>query len=375
MVARILGKITEDSHFCTRRQRQQSALVFQQHKAFLGGAAGKRMMGCGIKRARGGVQRSLGVKHQRQQFGQAGVDVGFRDFAAFHRRQQLAHAVPAGGGHFQRGAVFHAQRVVVASAPVGDDRAVKAPFAAQDLREQMLILVGVSAIDKIVRRHNAAGMPLFDGDLKPGQVDFPQGALVHDGVRRHTPRFLAVDSKVLRAGGYALGLNAANIPRRQLARQIRVLGEILKAAPAQRVALHIKPRSQQHGHFLRGGFLAQGRADFLAQRGIPAVRNSRCRGEAGSRHAGVQPQVVALPSLLTQTVRSVRQPHLRNAVFGHSARFECLRAGEQGAFFLQGQIFQQKFCILHTFFPSSIQKPRPTPASRHQTRLSFSKYR
>ena len=85
-------------------------------------------------------------------------------------------------------------------------------------------------------------MPLFDGDLKPGQVDFPQSALVHDGVRRHTPRFLTVDSKVLRAGGCALGLDAANVPRRQLAREIRVLGKILKAAPAQRVTLHVKPR-------------------------------------------------------------------------------------------------------------------------------------
>ena len=310
------------------------------------------MMGCGIKLARGGVQRSLGIKHQRQQFGQAGVDICFGNFSAFHRRQQFAHTVPAGGGHFQRGAVLYAQRVVVAPAPVGDDRAVKAPLAAQNIHEQVLILVGVSAIDKIVRRHNAAGMPLFDGNFKPGQVDFPQGALVHDGVRRHTPRFLAVDGKVLRAGGYALGLDAANIPRRQLAREIRVLGEILKAAPAQRVALHIQPRSQQHRHFLRGGFLAQGGADLLAQRGIPAVRNRRRGGEAGGGNTGVQPQVVAFARLLAQAVRTVRQPDLRDAVFGHTPCFEGFRAGKQRAFFLQGQIFQQKFCVLHRFFPS-----------------------
>ena len=76
--------------------------------------------------------------------------------------------------HFQRGAVFHTQRVVVASAPVGDDRAVKAPLTAQDLHEQVLILVGIGTVHKIVGRHNAAGMPLFDGNFKPGQVNFPQ---------------------------------------------------------------------------------------------------------------------------------------------------------------------------------------------------------
>ena len=195
-------------------------------------------------------------------------------------------------------------------------------------------------------------MPLFYGNFKPGQVNFPQGALVHDGIRSHTPRFLTVDGKVLRAGSYALGLDAANISRRQLAREIRVLGEILKAAPAQRVALHVKPRSQHHRHFLRSGFLAQGCADFLAQRGIPAVCNSRRRGEAGGGHTGVQPQVVTLPRLLAQAVGTVRQPDLRDAVFGHTPRFEGFRAGKQRAFFFQGQFFQQKFCILHIFFPS-----------------------
>ena len=67
LIARIFGKVADDSHLATRRQRQQRALVFQQHKAFRGGAAGKRMMGCRIKLTWGSVQRSLGIKHQRQQ--------------------------------------------------------------------------------------------------------------------------------------------------------------------------------------------------------------------------------------------------------------------------------------------------------------------
>ena len=99
-------------------------------------------------------------------------------------------------------------------------------------------------------------------------------------------------------------------------------------------------------------YVAQGCADFLAQRGIPAVRNSRRRGEAGGGNTGVQPQVVALPRLLAQAVGPVRQPDLRDAVFGHTPRFEGFRTGKQRAFFFQGQFFQQKFCILHMVFPS-----------------------
>ena len=67
LVARILGKVADDSHFGTRSQRQPAAYLPTTPAARLGGAAGKRMMGCRIKPARGSVQRSLGIKHQRQQ--------------------------------------------------------------------------------------------------------------------------------------------------------------------------------------------------------------------------------------------------------------------------------------------------------------------
>lgn len=68
--------------------------------------------------------------------------------------------------------------------------------------------------------------------------------------------------------------------------------------------------------------------------------------------AGIQPQVVALARLLAQAVGTVRQPDLRDAVFGHTPCFEGFRAGKRSAFFFQGQFFQQKFCILHMVFPS-----------------------
>ena len=175
-------------------------------------------------------------------------------------------------------------------------------------------------------------MPLFDGDFKPGQVNFPQGALVHDGVRSHTPRFLAVDGKVLRAGGYALGLDAANISRRQLAREIRVLGEIFKAAAAEGAALGVQARPQQNGDLLRGGLLAHGPADFLAQRRIPAARHGGGCGEAGGRHAGVQPQVIRRPGLLAHAVGAVGQGDGRHARVFVAPRREHGITGQQSTF-------------------------------------------
>ena len=68
---------------------------------------------------------------------------------------------------------------------------------------------------------------------------------------------------------------------------------------------------------------------------------------AGTR--GIQPKWSLSPACFAQAVGTVRQPDLRDAVFGHTPRFEGFRAGKQRAFFFQGQFFQQKFCILHIF--------------------------
>ena len=55
---------------------------------------------------------------------------------------------------------------------------------------------------------------------------------------------------------------------------------------------------------------------------------------------------------VSYTHLDVYKRQLRDAVFGHTPRFEGFRAGKQRAFFFQGHFFQQKFCILHMVFPS-----------------------
>ena len=200
------------------------------------------MVGVGVKAEAVVFHGGVGVQYQRQQLVQAGVHIRFGNFTGLDSLQQLAHGVSAGGGHFQRRTVLYAQRVVIAAAPVGHDSAVEAPVPAQDVLQKVGVLVGVGAVDEVVAGHNGLGVRLFDDDFKAGQVEFPQGSLVDDGVRRHAAQLLAVDGEVLGAGGDAVGLDAAHVGRGQLAGEVRVLGEILKVAAAQRAALGVEAR-------------------------------------------------------------------------------------------------------------------------------------
>ena len=91
------------------------------------------MVGVGVKAAAVVFHGGVGVQYQRQQLVQAGVHIRFGNFTGLDSLQQLAHGVSAGGGHFQRGAVLHAQGMVIAAAPVRYHSAVKAPLPAQDV--------------------------------------------------------------------------------------------------------------------------------------------------------------------------------------------------------------------------------------------------
>ena len=314
------------------------------------------MVGIGIELAGCGIHRRLGGEHQLQQLVQPGVHVRFGDLAGLHRLHQLPDGVPAGGGHFQRRTVLYAQGVVIAAAPVGDYCAVKAPVLAQDIHEQMGVLVGVGAVDEVIGGHDGLGLRLLDHHLEAGQVDLPQGALVHDGIRGHAAQLLTVHRKVLGAGGDAVFLDAADVGRRHLAGKVGVLREILEVAAAQGAALDVQAGAQQHRHALCRGFLAHGRAHSLAQRGVPAVGNGGRGGEAGGGHTGVQAQMVSRARLLAHTVGAVRQGNGRDALARQRPGGEHRAAAQQGAFLFQIQAVDD-ICMFHGIFLFAFSNP------------------
>jgi hypothetical protein len=167
LIARRQGEIADEGHLRPLRQRQQAALVFEQDDALPRRAAGQRMVRREIKPLRCGFHRAPRGEHERQQFFQPRVHIRFADLAAFDGFHQFPDGISARRGHLQRGAVLHAQRVIVGAAPVRDDGAIEAPRLFEDVAQQVLALVGVGAVDEVVRRHDGLGLPSFTAISKP----------------------------------------------------------------------------------------------------------------------------------------------------------------------------------------------------------------
>ena len=251
-----------------------------------------------VKLARGALDGRMRGEHQLKRVVHATVQHLLGEAAGVHCGNQLTYGVHARRGHLEGGACLHAGNVVVRAAPVRDHGAVEAPLAAQDVTQQVAVLIGVSAVDQVVGAHDRLGVGLAYHDLEGREVVLAQGALVDHRVGRLATRLLAVGGKVLGAGGNALGLDAAHVGRGHLARKVGVLGEVLEVAPAERRALHAEARPQKRAHALGGSFLTQCLADLLAQRLIPGVGDGDRRGEAGGGLGARDSQVVCRAQLV-----------------------------------------------------------------------------
>ena len=285
------------------------------------------MLLCDIKRRFAGL---VLCQHEIQQLIHALIDDFLVDCAVLDRLHQLAGAVVARRGHLQIHALAHALDNAVAAAPVGHDRAVKAPLAAQNIAQQMAAFVGVHAV----------------GNLEVRQVHFPQRPLVHHAVGVHPQQLLRVRRVVLCAGGYALLLRAADEARRQLAGEVRVFGVILEAAAAQAGALRVQPRRKQHIHPLIGSVAPDDRAHRLGHRGVPAARQRRGGGNARRLRRCVEAQMVAFARLLAQAARPVGEGNGGNIQPRNLARVPDIFAGKQGALFLQCH-FGNQITVFH----------------------------
>ena len=108
---------------------------------------------------------------------------------------------------------------------------------------------------------------------------------------------------MLDAGANVLRLDPLDHGGREPAGQIRVLGEVLEVAPAQRRALDVDSWTQHHGNILCACLRSQRGTRLSDQVGIPARTERRRRGE--TRRG--QPGAGELAGLLAETVRPVGQ--------------------------------------------------------------------
>ena len=299
------------------------------------------------------IRSACGIQDSVQQFIHPGIQILHGQAPALNCFHKFPGGAKPGGRHLQIRTGTYRRSMVIGPAPVGDDKAVILPFPAQDLLQKVHVLIGIFAIHLVVGGHECSGMALLQGNLKPGQVDLPQGALIHNGIHRHAALFLGIDRKMLEAGVYPLALDASHIPRRHLSRKVRILRKIFKIPSTQRIAFDVHARAQQDVYAQCPGFLPQRFPDLLPQFRIPAVGHGCSSREAGRRDGLIQPQVVSCPRLPAQAVRAVRHDHGRNPQAGNRPCIPHSLSAKQRCFLLQRQLVNQVL-MLHIISPCPV---------------------
>ena len=122
--------------------------------------------------------------------------------------------------------------MAVGAAPVCDDDPVESPFVTQDVFEQMRIFIGICTVYLIVTRHDCFCAAFFYGNFEPGEVNFPEGTLIQNGIHCHTPKFLAVHCKMFGTCIDTALLDSADIGCGHLSCKIGVFRKIFEVPSA-----------------------------------------------------------------------------------------------------------------------------------------------
>ena len=167
------------------------------------------------------------------------------------------------GGHMLGAA--SAAAVIALGPPVAHHKAGVTPLPTKNRRDKVIIACRPVAVQRVVGRHDRAGMPLLDSNFKTAQVDFPQSAFRHNRLHKVAAMLLIVGSKVLDRPGHAPTVQPAQLGAGHLSGQKRILGEILEIAAVQRVAMDIDTGAQQRINMVFAQLQPFHRVEFLTQ--------------------------------------------------------------------------------------------------------------
>ena len=127
--------------------------------------------------------------------------------------------------------------------------------------------------------------------------------------------------------------------------QIRVLTEILKIPPAERITFEIGSRPEDESDVLLPCLFADGRADLFQQRRIPAAGSRDLRRKTGRGTGVIHAQHIRRILLLSQAVGAVTHEKRGDAVSFKSLGFPEACAGAQCDLVLQRHFLQNAFYV------------------------------
>ena len=132
----------------------------------------------------------------------------------------------------------------MSATPVGDDNAVEAPLAFENLIQQAVVVAGVLAVEVVVCTHNRPATTLLNGCLEGGEVDFIQSTVVQYRLGGVAVGLLIVQCVVFYAGGNAIFLHLLHIGDNHLGSQIGVFAHIFEVATIQRTTIDVYARAE-----------------------------------------------------------------------------------------------------------------------------------
>ena len=266
-----VGSVSEKREPETGRKRKRAALVLEKDYALRSGFAGNFGVGFKVGFIRRNVPlEGIGLDYQFQHPPYADVQQGLVELPFPDAPDELGHlriqarlhkVVP--GGNLCRSVAF--------SGPVGHHQPLEAPFVAQDFRQQTAVLLGMGAVQAVVRRHHGPGPGFLYDYLEIAQVQPAQGLLGHAGIVPEAVGLLVVGGKVLDGGSDSPGLHSVHVSSGNAPAQHRILGEILEVPAAQRVAVDVHAWSEHHVYAVIPGFLAYRSAHGPDHIGIPGA--------------------------------------------------------------------------------------------------------
>ena len=114
--------------------------------------------------------------------GKTGVDFRLGELPALYRMHHFPRRMEPRVRHLDCCAALNPADMVVRAAPVRHDHAVVAPLFPENLEHELRIFIRLEPVHLIVTRHQRAGFPLFDRNLKAGQVNLPERSFIDLGV-------------------------------------------------------------------------------------------------------------------------------------------------------------------------------------------------
>ena len=178
--------------------------------------------------------------------------------------------------------------VVDVCPPVGHGETCKAPLVAEYSGVQVDASRSPQVVDLAVGGHYGLCTALFDSYLKAPQVYLPQRPLADCRIKEMPVRFLIVAAEMLYRALNAYTVQTFQFCRRHLAREERVLREILEVPAVQRVTVYIHSGTQQAVYLVGTHLKTHHREQFSQQRLVQGCRDKCAVGQAESLCAHIK---------------------------------------------------------------------------------------